>query len=134
MDESIKLLVISWKGCPPCEAMRKAKTVERFQESYEDVKVEHHTLPADWPDLDGASAAERLKLLASWPEAQREAVRTAERYDVQGAPFVAFVDSNGDVIAESDGAVNLTGLKDLYEEALEAAGEDRNANDEGTAA
>jgi thioredoxin-related protein len=130
--ETIKLLVISWKGCPPCEAMKKAKTVERFQESYDDVEVEHHTLPPDWPDLDGASAAERLKLLGNWSEAERTAVRAAEKYDMQGAPLVAFVDGDGDVIVEADGAVNLTQLKDLYQEALEAAGEDN--NDEGNAA
>lgn len=131
--EEIKLLVISWKGCPPCEAMRKAKTVERFQEFYEDVKLERHTLPPDWPELDEATAAERLKLLAGWTEAERDAVKVAAKYDVQGAPFVAFVDSDGEVIAEAPGAVNLTQLKDLYQDALDAVGGEDDV-DEGSAA
>lgn len=133
MEDAIKLLVISWKGCPPCEAMRRAKTVERFREFYEDVALEHHTLPPDWPELDEANAAERLKLMASWTEPERAAVRAAKKYDVQGAPFVVFLDSRGEVIAEADGAVNLTQLKDLYQEALEAIGGEEDA-DEGTAA
>lgn len=132
MDE-IKLLVISWKGCPPCEAMRKAKTVDRFRESYEDVAVEHHTLPSDWPDVsDDMGAAARLKLLASWSEAERAAIKMADKYEMEGAPFVAFVDGKGAVLVESDGAVNLTQLKDLYQEALEVAGGEGSDDDEGS--
>lgn len=129
--EEIKLLVISWKGCPPCEAMKKAKTVERFGERYDDVKVEHHTLPPNWPDLDEAKGTERLKLMADWSDAERDALRAAEKYDVQAAPFVAFVGADGDVIVEAGGAVNFRQLQDLYEAALETAGED---SDEGSAA
>lgn len=90
------LLLMKWgaKWCPPCQALAKNRTLEKFAETHLDVKVEVHDAP-----LNGDPSA-------AWSKG-------ADDYGVKNLPTLVWADRDGNLLLKSENA-SLAAIREQY--------------------
>ncbi len=109
-EHKFRLIKVGAPWCGPCQAMAKAKTLEKFGEKHPEVRVEEYTLS----DEDGEEGAKLS-------DAEKEANDLADEYDVEAIPTCIITDMDGNELARTDEATGLSGLLKLYAKAKEKA-------------
>ncbi len=126
-EKKFRLLKFGAKWCGACNAMARARTLEKFNERHPEVTVELIDIPDDVDDH-----GKPLKLT----QEELEIVELADEWDIRSLPALIFVpEDNLDFeLARSDEATTLSGLEKLYARALgawDAYSVDDSEEDEG---
>jgi thioredoxin-like negative regulator of GroEL len=105
--ETVKLTLIKLGAdwCGPCQSMKKQKTLEKFIDAHDDVKL--RVIDIDDP------AGEKL----------------ADEYEVRAVPSIIF-EYDGEELCRDEGAMSLKMLEKLYEKALRKMPEEDETDEE----
>lgn len=95
----LKLVKLGAAWCPPCKAMARAQTLEKFADKHPDVKIEVHD--------DTESGSTRWEAIAN-------------KYDVKSVPTIIWLYDDQEVLRSND--VSATAIKEQYEKAKKRAG------------
>lgn len=82
--------------CPNCKAMKRAMTLEKWSAQHPNIKIEDY-------DLDNPAADEK-----------------ADEYGIMAIPAFVLLDGDGNVVYQTEGAMNAMGLEKMYAKALKA--------------
>lgn len=94
----LTILKIGARWCGPCNALARARTLEKFAEKHPDIRVEIHD------DTDAGNAR--------WEE-------FADRWKVKALPTLIWLYKGEEVLRSSD--VSARGVAEQYERALKKA-------------
>ncbi len=96
----LKLLKVGAKWCPPCQALDKRGTLEKFEAKHPDVKVEIHDDPRADPEVGSASRWEAF----------------VDKWNVRAFPTLIWVAGDTELLRTTD--VSAAGIEAQYEKAL----------------
>lgn len=97
----LRLFKFGAPTCSACNAMDKAKTLEKFAEAHPDVEIVRMELNnAEGETPDGSEFAKNTKI--------------ADAYEVQALPTLLFVGKDGGILQAYEGGCNVKQLDKLY--------------------